>query len=330
MSTSPSIAKSVSPNNEVTITWAETAFAALQQGTDLGLQLRVLDSNGNWSGWSPVYWFRVNMALNTPVFATRTIGGRCLPMISFTASDPDSQTPLVAVSVGDQETTPPTPSSAHSIRRGIHPPTGSSWRSRSIRDRFRTTAPTGPRFAPMTATSIRHGQHRLRSSTPPCRRYRSPAPSVRPSLPRANDRTVGDWPDGMARSALRRLPHCLRHRPAGAARTPITPSGVFWQVAKCGTRMKSSPSSSGQIRPPSGEPVVRSRSSSNTPPSRPSPSLPAASSLGIPGTHYIFASLGTECVSAVSVPQLRRGDRRDRSAERRRPPDAEEGDPQDR
>lgn len=92
------IAKTVAPGGTISITWGETAFAALPWGGDYVYEIQGRDTANNWSGWSsPTRAFTVNAAPSTP---TNLAPNETVP--------PKTSYPLLTATVSDLDDTPAT------------------------------------------------------------------------------------------------------------------------------------------------------------------------------------------------------------------------------
>lgn len=89
--TSGIIAKSVAPNANATVTWAESGFGTQPNDAALGVQMQARDTNGNWSQWSGATWIATNAAPDVPIIESPTAGAASptLPELKAFGNDID-------------------------------------------------------------------------------------------------------------------------------------------------------------------------------------------------------------------------------------------------
>lgn len=89
--TSPILSRTVTPGSNTTVTWAQSTFGTMPNGTTVGVQMRARDTNGNWSEWSGPTWFTTNAIPNIPTLYHPSDGwvGSSVPNTAVTATDSD-------------------------------------------------------------------------------------------------------------------------------------------------------------------------------------------------------------------------------------------------
>jgi hypothetical protein len=91
---SPTITKTVAPGNTISISWAESTFAALAWGSSLVYNIRARATNGVWSNWSADRAFTINASPTIPSQLSPTGGATSSsrPLLRAKASDSDDTT----------------------------------------------------------------------------------------------------------------------------------------------------------------------------------------------------------------------------------------------
>lgn len=91
---SPTISKVVANNATISITWAESTFAALSWGSSLTYSIRGRSSTGIWSEWSSERAFTINASPTIPSGLTPTGGAvsSSRPLLQCVSTDTDDTT----------------------------------------------------------------------------------------------------------------------------------------------------------------------------------------------------------------------------------------------